>query len=158
MITWMVKCILTQPSLLSLSIHIFILPYLTVNSVLRQQALLSTGLLCRAVGVHLSDKLDDLISLVRENLVGGARKNRNGVALEALQCVSNMVQGLGQPFHDYALSLLEPMLQSGTLHCCVYLSYLHHHEYCTHSNTPPLVYDSSTSCHHYTLGIHRLDR
>ena len=32
---------------------------------------------------------------------------------EALKCMSDMVQGLGAPFHKHALSLLEPMLASG---------------------------------------------
>lgn len=80
---------------------------------LRQQALLSTGQLCQAVGAHLVPRMDELLSIVKEALVGGIRWNRMEVITEALQCVSDMVQGLGAPFHDRVLSLLEPMLQSG---------------------------------------------
>jgi len=80
---------------------------------LRQQALLSTGQLCQAVGAHLVPRVDELLDIVREALMSGARKTRVEVASEALQCVSDMVQGLGAPFHDRVLSLLEPMLQSG---------------------------------------------
>ena len=43
----------------------------------------------------------------------GGRKIRNETAPEALQCVSDMVLGLGEPFHDRVVALLEPMLQGG---------------------------------------------
>ena len=77
---------------------------------LRQQALLSTGQLCRAVGPYLALRVDELLSIVSEALTGSGRKK---VASEALRCVSDMVQGLGAPFHPKVLLLLDPMLQSG---------------------------------------------
>ena len=81
---------------------------------LREQALLSTGGLCMAVGSHLKQtRVDELLTLVRDSLAGGARKNSSEIATEALKCISDMVQGLGAPFHKHALSLLEPMLASG---------------------------------------------
>lgn len=35
------------------------------------------------------------------------------VASEALHCISDMVSGLGSPFHSKVLSLLDPMIQTG---------------------------------------------
>jgi len=77
---------------------------------LRQQALLSTGQLCRAVGPYMASRVDELLSVVIEALTGSGRKK---VASEALRCISDMVQGLGAPFHPKVLILLEPMFQSG---------------------------------------------
>lgn len=77
---------------------------------LRQQALLSTGRLCRAVGPYMASRVDELLSVVIEALTGSGRKK---VASEALRCISDMVQGLGAPFHPKVLILLEPMFQSG---------------------------------------------
>ena len=80
---------------------------------LRQQALLSTGQLCRAVGPYLASRVDILLQIVTESFAAGPRKHRQEVGSEALRCVSDMVVGLGVPFHSKVLSLLEPMLQSG---------------------------------------------
>ena len=44
---------------------------------------------------------------------GGSRRGRNETSPEALQCVSDMVLGLGEPFHGRVVGLLEPMLQGG---------------------------------------------
>jgi FKBP12-rapamycin complex-associated protein len=77
---------------------------------LRQPALLAMGHLCRAVGPYLASRVDELVSVVIESLTGSGRKK---VASEALRCVSDMVQGLGAPFHPKILILLDPMFQSG---------------------------------------------
>lgn len=45
---------------------------------------------------------------------GSAGLSSTGVSAEALMCISDMVKGLGSPFHGLVLNvLLEPMLQSG---------------------------------------------
>jgi hypothetical protein len=82
---------------------------------LRPQALLSTGRLCKALGPHLVSRIDEVVPVVQAALLEGssAKKIRYEVAPEALQCVSDMVLGLGVPFHDRVVSLLEPMLQGG---------------------------------------------
>ena len=82
---------------------------------LRPQALLSTGRLCKALGPHLVCRIDEVIVVVQAALIEGSnsKKIRYEVAPEALQCVSDMVLGLGGPFHDRVVSLLEPMLQGG---------------------------------------------
>ena len=82
---------------------------------LRPQALLSTGRLCKALGPHLVSRIDEVIVVVQAALIEGSnsKKMRYEVAPEALQCVSDMVLGLGVPFHDRVVSLLEPMLQGG---------------------------------------------
>eukprot|EP00605_Chrysophyceae_sp_TOSAG23-4_P001470 GSChrysophyteH1.ASY1.ANO1.1606.1 assembled CDS len=77
---------------------------------LRQQALLSTGHLCRAVGPYLAPRAEEMLSIVTDALTGNSRKK---LASEALRCISDMVQGLGVPFHPKVLLLLDPMLQSG---------------------------------------------
>jgi hypothetical protein len=53
--------------------------------------------------------------IIRDALIqGGSKRNKgNDYMSDALRCVSDMVSGLGAPFHDRILSLLEPMLQSG---------------------------------------------
>ena len=73
---------------------------------LRQQALLSLGQLCRAVGSHLVNRVGELASIVRDAFLIGAKKNRAELVPGALQCVSDMVIGLGAPFHDLVLTLL----------------------------------------------------
>jgi hypothetical protein len=93
------------------------------TSDLRPQALLAMGKLCLAVGPYLVPRIDELVALVRDSFPNNAvstnasRKARQNDAEttgpEALLCLSDMVQGLGAPFHDRVLSLLEPMLQSG---------------------------------------------
>lgn len=93
------------------------------TSDLRPQALLAMGKLCVAVGPYLVPRIDELVALVRDSFPASAvstnasRKARPGdgeaTGPEALLCLSDMVQGLGAPFHDRVLSLLEPMLQSG---------------------------------------------
>lgn len=90
---------------------------------LRPQALLAMGKLCLAVGPYLVPRIDELVALVRDSFPNNAvsanagRKARQNEAEatgpEALLCLSDMVQGLGAPFHDRVLTLLEPMLQSG---------------------------------------------
>jgi hypothetical protein len=82
---------------------------------LRPEALLSTGRLCKALGPHLVSRIDEVVSVVQAALLEGSsvKKIRYEVAPEALQCVSDMVLGLGIPFHDRVVSLLEPMLQGG---------------------------------------------
>ena len=82
---------------------------------LRPQALLSTGRLCHALGPHLVSRIDEVILVVQSALLEGSssKKIRYEVAPEALQCVSDMVLGLGVPFHDRVVALLEPMLQGG---------------------------------------------
>lgn len=80
---------------------------------LKPLALLSIGRLCRAVGPHLVNRVDELVGLVNEALVVGGKKTRAEVAPEALQCISDMVQGMGSPLHDLVISLLDPMLQTG---------------------------------------------
>jgi FKBP12-rapamycin complex-associated protein len=80
---------------------------------LKPLALLSIGRLCRAVGPQLVNRVDELVGLVKEALVVGGKKNRAEVAPEALQCISDMVQGMGSPLHDIVISLLDPMLQTG---------------------------------------------
>jgi FKBP12-rapamycin complex-associated protein len=80
---------------------------------LRPQALLSTGKLCRAIGSHLVERVDDVSIIVQEALFNKNRKVRMEVAPEALQCVADMVLGLGEPFHEKVVALLEPMMQGG---------------------------------------------
>jgi FKBP12-rapamycin complex-associated protein len=80
---------------------------------LRPQALLSTGKLCRAVGSYLVDRVDEMVAIVQEALAKKNRNARGDVPQEALQCVSDMVLGLGEPFHEKVVTLLEPMLQGG---------------------------------------------
>jgi Domain of unknown function (DUF3385) len=82
---------------------------------LRPMALLSTGRLCKALGPHLVSRIDEVILVVQAALLEGSsgKKIRYEVAPEALQCVSDMVLGLGVPFHGRVVSLLEPMLQGG---------------------------------------------
>lgn len=79
----------------------------------KADALLSTGQLCRALGPHLVNRVDELLDLVRDAFLTGSKKQRSDIAAEALQCVADMVCGLGAPFHDRVLTLLEPMLQCG---------------------------------------------
>jgi FKBP12-rapamycin complex-associated protein len=79
----------------------------------KADALLSTGQLCRALGPHLVNRVDELLELVKDAFLTGSKKQRADVAAEALQCVADMVCGLGAPFHDRVLILLEPMLQCG---------------------------------------------
>ncbi|RYH28611.1 DUF3385 domain-containing protein [archaeon] len=81
---------------------------------LRPQALLSTGKLCLAVGPHLVSRIDEVMNILREAFSLSKKGGKGGdVVPEALLCVSDMVQGLGAPFHDRIYVLLEPMLQSG---------------------------------------------
>jgi Domain of unknown function (DUF3385) len=82
---------------------------------LRPMALLSTGRLCKALGPHLVSRIDEVILVVQAALLEGSsgKKIRYEVAPEALQCVSDMVLGLGVPFHDRVVALLEPMLLGG---------------------------------------------
>lgn len=86
---------------------------------LRPQALIATGKLCRAVGPHLVSRIDELMIILREAFSGASsRKSSKNfttseISSEALHCISDMVQGLGAPFHGRVLALLEPMLQSG---------------------------------------------
>jgi len=77
---------------------------------------LATGKLCLALGSHLLPRVDELLSVIRDSiLLSGSKRSKGGneVTYETLRCVSDMVKGLGVPFHDRILSLLEPMLQSG---------------------------------------------
>lgn len=83
---------------------------------LRADTLLSTGKLCLAIGNHLVPRMDELLVLVRDSLIqGGSKRSKGGldVVSEALRCMSDMVKGLGVPFHDRILSLLDPMFQCG---------------------------------------------
>ena len=82
---------------------------------LRPMALLSTGRLCKALGPHLEGRIDEVILVVQATLQEGSNSKKGvyEVAPEALQCVSDMVLGLGLPFHDRVVSLLEPMLLGG---------------------------------------------
>lgn len=82
---------------------------------LRADALASIGKLFRSLGPHLISRIDELLVIVRDALIqGGLKRNKgNDYVSDALRCVSDMVSGLGAPFHDRVLSLLEPMLQSG---------------------------------------------
>lgn len=80
---------------------------------LRPQALLATGKLCLAVGPHLVSRIDEVMNILREAFSLGKKAGKGDVVPEALLCVSDMVQGLGAPFHDRIYLLLEPMLQSG---------------------------------------------
>jgi tetratricopeptide (TPR) repeat protein len=84
---------------------------------LRGVALLAIGRLCRTMGSHLSYRVDELVAIVREALVGGggstSGKKGREIPPEALKCVSDMVCGLGVSFHYRVLGLLDAMLQAG---------------------------------------------
>lgn len=80
---------------------------------LRGVALLSIGRLCRTMGSHLSYRVEELVAVVREALIGPNLKKNKEIPPEALKCVSDMVCGLGLSFHYRVLSLLDAMLQAG---------------------------------------------
>lgn len=93
---------------------------------LRPQALLATGKLCVAIGPYLVPRIDELMNMLRDSFPGAGsatagggygRKSKHSELdpsnPEALLCISDMVQGLGTPFHERVLSLLEPMLLIG---------------------------------------------
>jgi hypothetical protein len=83
---------------------------------LRPQVLISTGKLSLAVGPQLVARIEQLMSIIKDSFVLQTKKiggRHSEVSPEALLCISDMVQGLGAPFHERVLSLLEPMLQSG---------------------------------------------
>lgn len=80
---------------------------------LRGVALLSIGRLCRTMGVHLSYRVEELVAVVREALIGNSAKKLKDIPPEALKCVSDMVCGLGLSFHYRVLGLLDSMLQAG---------------------------------------------
>ena len=81
---------------------------------LRGVALLAIGRLCRTMGSHLSYRVDELVAIVREALIGGTGgKKVREIPPEALKCVSDMVCGLGVSFHYRVLNLLDAMLQAG---------------------------------------------
>ena len=79
---------------------------------LKSISLLSMGKLCLAVGSHLVGRVNELCDMVREPFTI-AKKSKHEVAPEIFQCVSDMVKGLGPSFHEFALTLLEPMLACG---------------------------------------------
>lgn len=95
------------------------------NSDLRPQALLATGKLCVAIGPYLVPRIDELMNMLRDSFPGAntaaassgygrkAKQELDPSNPEALLCISDMVQGLGTPFHERVLSLLEPMLLIG---------------------------------------------
>lgn len=93
------------------------------TSDLRPQALLATGKLCVAVGPYLVPRIDEMMVMLRDsfpaiNTSEKSRKHKHSTEVdtthaEALLCISDMVQGLGAPFHDKVLTLLEPMLHTG---------------------------------------------
>lgn len=95
------------------------------NSDLRPQALLATGKLCIAIGPYLVPRIDELMNMLRDSFPGAntsaassgygrkAKQELDPSNPEALLCISDMVQGLGTPFHERVLSLLEPMLLIG---------------------------------------------
>lgn len=80
---------------------------------LRGVALLSIGRLCRTMGAHLSYRVEELVAVVREVLIGTSAKKIKDIPPEALKCVSDMVCGLGLSFHYRVLGLLDAMLQAG---------------------------------------------
>jgi phosphatidylinositol kinase/protein kinase (PI-3 family) len=90
------------------------------SSELRSSALLSTGKLCLVIGSHLINRIDEITNVLKEVFSSSSTSSRRSSKLsasdsvaEALLCVSDMVQGLGGPFHVYVYNLVEPMLQSG---------------------------------------------
>lgn len=86
------------------------------SSDFREQALLSIGKLCLSLGSHLINRMDEMMQVLRDSLaVSLANKGSKGldVIAETLICISDMVQGLGAPFHSRVYSLIEPMLQTG---------------------------------------------
>eukprot|EP01033_Poteriospumella_lacustris_P010144 gene10144-7234_t len=88
----------------------------TRTSELRSAALLSIGKMCTAMGTHMVNRMDELLQVLREILSNAvAKKSGKGIEIVpgALTCVSDMVQGLGIPFHAKVYSLLEPMIQTG---------------------------------------------
>jgi hypothetical protein len=107
------------------------------NQELKPQALLSTGKLCLAMGTHLVTRIDELMNIVKEafGLPTSTSSNKKSskthnpeVIPEALVCISDMVTGLGLPFHTKVYPLLEPMLQSGlTSELISTLSVICHH-------------------------------
>jgi hypothetical protein len=62
----------------------------------------------------LKDSFGNLLA-ENQNKFGRSSSPSNNAILsgETLLCISDMVTGLGSPFHTRVLSLLEPMLQSG---------------------------------------------
>ena len=113
------------------------------NQELKPQALLSTGKLCMAMGTHLVTRIEELMNIVKEAFglpitssgsgsSSTAKKSNKSqsteVIPEALICISDMVTGLGPPFHSKVYPLLEPMLQSGlTTELINTLSVICHH-------------------------------
>lgn len=89
----------------------------TRASELRSSALLSIGKMCNAMGPHMVSRMDELLQVLRDIFAAASSKKSSSKGVEivpgALTCVSDMVQGLGIPFHNRVFSLLEPMLQTG---------------------------------------------
>lgn len=88
----------------------------TRTSELRSPALLSIGKMCTAMGSHMANRMDELLQVLRDIFSNAvAKKSGKGIEIVpgALTCVSDMVQGLGIPFHAKVYSLLEPMIQTG---------------------------------------------
>lgn len=95
----------------------FLLRCTKVNE-LRASALLSTGKMCKSMGPHLLSRVDEMVSILREVFIAAAQSKRHFKAAteiipEAMMCVSDMVQGLGTPFHARIHLLVEPMIQTG---------------------------------------------
>jgi hypothetical protein len=80
---------------------------------LRGVSLLAIGRLCRTMGSHLSYRVEELVNVVREALIGSGAKRMKEIPPEALKCVSDMVCGLGVSFHYRVLGLLDAMLHAG---------------------------------------------
>jgi hypothetical protein len=74
------------------------------------QLLLIDQQLARAVKTHLLAALPSLVSLVREGLTS---RRKAPFCIEALACVADLVEGLGQAMGIYIDGLLEPMFSAG---------------------------------------------
>ena len=90
---------------------------------LKAVSMKTIGRLCKSMGVHMSYHVHVLLALVQDALLGDdAEKSSDGslkkqqhkkIPPEALSCVADMVCGLGKPFQQQVLELLDYMLQSG---------------------------------------------